>query len=241
MFIIICTNASHLILSWINCIKSTLSNFISVIYVLIRYFYQNYLFRMVLFLQFSPPNPCMHFSSFPYVSYAPPIPSSVIASFYRCVVGCTNREAPHYVFFLAFLYSLPLNGRCFLPVQPVTLHVLQVKMLHVLQVKTQVHWNLKIKLTTKSEGSQRHVVKFIISYVNFVSSKHAVLRCKTLDTLNKTTTNSGAVPRFRQIVAVLSQQRTTFERRQYGIYVGETLGFVQIFPLLCDYHCISTW
>ena len=141
---------------------------------------------MDLFLPFSPPNPCMHFSSFPYVSYAPPIPSSVIASFYRCVVGFTNHEAPHYVFFLAFCYSLPLNGRYFLPVQPV--------MLYAHQVKTQVHLSFKIKLTTKLEGSQSHVVKFIASYVNFVSSKRAVLRCETRDDLKNTTTNSGAVP-----------------------------------------------
>jgi hypothetical protein len=173
---------------------------------------------MDLFLQFSPPNPCMSFSSFLYVSYTPPIPSSVIVWLYQCVVGCTNHEAPHYVFFLAFCYSLPLNGRCLLPVRPL--------MLHVHQVKIQVHWSFKIKLTTKSEGSQRHVAKFVAIYVKFVSSKHAVLRCKTPNDLKSITAKSGAVPRFRQIVAVLSQKRMAFERRQYGIYSGKTLGFL---------------
>lgn len=98
---------------------------------------------------------------------------------------------------------------------------------------------LQIKLTTKSEGRQSHVVKFLASYVKFVSSKHAVSRCKTRTDLKSITTNSGAVPRFGQIVAFLSQQRTAFERRQYGIYGGETLGFVQTLPLPCGYCFVS--
>jgi hypothetical protein len=109
---------------------------------------------------------------------------------------------------------MPLNGRCFLPVQPLMLYVRT-------SGRNTGALKLKIKLTTKSEGSQRHAVKFIASYMNFVSSKHAVLRCKTCNDLKSIITNSGAVPSLRQIVTVLSQQRTAFERRQYGIYGGE--------------------
>ena len=152
---------------------------------------------------------------------------------YRCidVLWCVQTMKLLIVYFLAFCYPLHLNGRCLLPVQPL--------MLHVHQVETQVHWSFNIRLTTKSEGSQRHLMKFLASYVKFVSSKHAVLRCKTRADLKSITTNSGVVPRFGQIVAVLSLERTAFERRQYGIYGGETLGSVQTFPLPCGYCFIS--
>lgn len=80
------------------------------------------------------------------------------------------------------------------------------------------------------------------SYSNFCRKIHtklcelrALLRCKTRNDLNSITTNSGFVPKLRQIVAVLSHQRTAFERRPYGVYGVETLGFVQTFPSPCEY------
>ena len=73
--------------------------------------------------------------------------------------------------------------------------------------------------------------------MNFVHCKNTELCCKTRNDLKSITTSSGAVPKVRRIVAVLSQQRTVFELMPYGIYGGKIVGFypnTSVFP--CQYH-----
>jgi hypothetical protein len=64
-------------------------------------------FQMASFPQVSPPKPCMHLFTHPYVLHAPPISFFSIRSPEQYLVKSTNHLAHHYVVFSAHMLPRP--------------------------------------------------------------------------------------------------------------------------------------